>query len=77
MAESLRDSLETEELWVRITNKPPSCCGVIQQGWEGRVAYLLECSGSSEDIHGDIVVLDDGTLAWDFNCEVINKPCLN
>lgn len=79
MEESLRElagRIESGDLWVSITNKPMSCCGVLQQGWEGQVAYIIN-SADHPAVHGDIVVLTDGTLAWDYNCIVIEKPCLN
>lgn len=70
-----RDIMETG--YVRITNTPISCCGVLQHGWSGKIAYILEVSGMLPDVHSDIIILDDGTLAWSHNVEVIDKPCEN
>jgi hypothetical protein len=64
----------TANPWVRITNKPISCCGVIQQGWEGQIAYVL---ATSDELGDDIVVLTDRTLVWKKHCEEINKPSVN
>lgn len=67
----------SEKPYVRITNKPVSCCGVIQQGWDGQVAYILETNGMTDDIKGDIVILSDGTLVWSYHCEEIPTPRMN
>ena len=53
---------------IRIKGKSDSCCGTVTQGWKGTVREYLE------DSHGDIIViLEDGTLAWIKDIEVIKK----
>lgn len=68
---------EPVNLWVRITRQDVSCCGVIKAGWEGRVAYVLGTSQMDDRFHGDIIILDDGTLVWDYQCEQIDPPRMN
>lgn len=62
---------QVDDMYIRITNKPMSCCGVIQQGWEGKVAYILDVA---DHLHSNIIILEDGTLVWEHHCEIIDTP---
>ena len=53
---------------VRVRTTTDSCCGTMTQGWTGIVREYLE------DSHGEIIViLEDGTLAWVKDLEIIIK----
>jgi hypothetical protein len=52
---------------VQILKTPPGCCGVLRFGHEGVVAEVV--SHHDLEHHGNILILEDGTLVWE--CDVI------
>ena len=49
---------------VQVLKKPAGCCGVIRQGWWGKVISVVEVFNDKTYEEEQILILEDTTLVW-------------